>query len=851
MPLRASSRGDAERQNHARKRAASPFGAPFSFGTPLRLNSQPPPRSKRAPSRGAPRRVLDVLDNRDPRRPRPNADGYGVTAPGRYPDLDAPFVSIVKETSKAPNPTAAAATAAVPAARATAGDASAAAAVARAAATASADAVFARGEAARFAAAKAAPRVAFGGRPSPKRASLLRSRGGAGARLSVAAAAAARRPRRFRRSASGAADSDSSPDRSVRAERRAGGGKDGGANGGAFGAGPAYSFGARTPPVRGASLWWGLGAGADASPGPGAYSDASSARSPSRVGASGPKFTFGARVGPDWASSGPGKDAPAPGSYFRDLDAVSRNVRDSANGARGAAPSFTLAKRLSPGGASDVARGGDAPGPGRYDAARPGEGIMGGGPAFTMGGGAAGSPGLGEASPSPSPGPGAYDTVSAGVGSDAPAFTMYARVPDVSGMRMAASVPGPGHYAPEVFPLSTRDAPAGHVNPGRAFLWAPKGYTFGRRGASGEEGVARGGGKSARKRAETARTPGPGAYETARSELRSTGATAFGAPPRLDSRSAGPLGPGPGEYEPDEAPDARRTRGDARTAVDIRRGTARDAPGGAFGRVGADATPGPGEFELDGEAEARVAARRKRRGAVDIGRSSARDAPGGVFDGAGAGGDATPGPGAFHPKIDERGVAVRETHGKPRGPVDMGKTTGRSAAGGAFDTRDGPGPGEHHPDLVFDDAEAALSPGAALRRKGVRSSEPHDAGKEKARSLAAPGPGPGEYEAARSRPTGAATIPKAPRRSSLVPRDATSRPGPADYEPEDDAPHPLTIAGLLRQRMVSRRGGRPWDAGRAGRAAASRGAARRAQSPPRRGGGGTRSARAVSARTRA
>ena len=115
MPLRASSRGDAERQNHARKRAASPFGAPFSFGTPLRLNSQPPPRSKRAPFRGAPRRVLDVLDDRDPRRPRPNADGYGVTAPGRYPDLDAPFVSIVKETSKAPNPTAAAAAAAVPA----------------------------------------------------------------------------------------------------------------------------------------------------------------------------------------------------------------------------------------------------------------------------------------------------------------------------------------------------------------------------------------------------------------------------------------------------------------------------------------------------------------------------------------------------------------------------------------------------------------------------------------------------------------------------------------------------------------------------------------------------------------
>ena len=54
--------------------------------------------------------------------------------------------------------------------------------------------------------------------------------------------------------------------------------EDGGANAGAFGAGPAYSFGARTSPVPGASLWWGPGAGSDASPGPGAYAGASSAR---------------------------------------------------------------------------------------------------------------------------------------------------------------------------------------------------------------------------------------------------------------------------------------------------------------------------------------------------------------------------------------------------------------------------------------------------------------------------------------------------------------------------------------------------------------------------------------------
>ena len=326
------------------------------------------------------------------------------------------------------------------------------AASAEAAAAASADAAFARGKAARLAAAKAAPRVAFGGRPPPKRASPPR-RAGAGRRADIAAAATSRRSRRFRRSARDGSDSDSSFD-----SGSAGSGdvkEDGGANAGAFGAGPAYSFGARTSPVPGASLWWGPGAGSDASPGPGAYAGASSARlarhvpavtfgkprdthregageespkpstkppsakkpkkqsggvwdplggvdpdapgpghyydparSPSRVGASGPKFSFGGgkddigklrspgphdTPGPgayhadapataasagglacreevhlrrarraDWASSGPGKDAPAPGSYFRDLDVVGRNVRDSANGARGGAPSFTF-----------------------------------------------------------------------------------------------------------------------------------------------------------------------------------------------------------------------------------------------------------------------------------------------------------------------------------------------------------------------------------------------------------------------------------------------------------------------------------------------------------------------------
>ena len=1555
MPPRASSRGDAGRRKHKQKRAASPFGAPFSFGTPLRLNSQPPPRSKRAPSPGEKRRVLDVLDDRDQIGSRPNVGGYGVTAPGAYPDLEQPFVSITdgSEASEAPNPAAAAsgpgpAAGGDPLRRVAAGDASAVVAAARAAsaeaaAAASADAAYARGKAARLAAAKAAPRVAFGGRPPPKRASPPR-RAGAGRRAGVPAAAT-RRSRRLRvlRAANADSDSDSSSDGS------SDGNADGKENVGAkhdtmaFGAGPAFSFGARTSPVPGASLWWGPGAGPDASPGPGAYGDPESrlarhvpavtfgkprdgtgegagvdrsptkppsakksrgvwdplggvdpdapgpghyydpARSPSRVGASGPKFsfgggkddigklrapgphdtpgpgayhdsaaaaaagaaagspgskkfTFGGRVGPDWASSGPGKDAPAPGSYVRDLDVLGRNVRDSANGARAVAPSFTfgggplrleksaaasragatpgpgeydgdessgdacdpsatdgrspskqgrpktgftfgfrrdeensdarastpgpgaydvpgslrkhgerddendprgrksrgsgpaftLAQRL-PGGAMDLSRAGDTPGPGEYDAARPGEGILGGGPAFTMGGAA--SPGA-SPSPSPSPGPGAYADVRDAVGRDAPAFTMYGRVPDVAGEKKAASVPGPGaydvvrpvagapgspadgagatsarkpgptlkgreawgathsgldsagkhspgpaayvtdavarpfrdapaytmaarpesagtcvdahdtpgpgeyhawdddasdddafvggssgkknknrspsrrkgvtfgvrpahggalshlgesaskpgpgqyhdmhfpsaardrgpaftirerrgtaeddglsdgpgpgeyygeyreddlavvagerrgvtiagrtpaagfdaatfgsaspgpayyvgpytkadldygpaisfkppmasgrdapggpldsvarnadipgpgYYAPEVFQFPIKDAPEGNVGPGGEFLWAPKGYTFGWRGAYGEEGVpreenvspgpgeyypdadddgvygfagtgstpwrpapgvtigvrpretpvrrsrsspgpgeyyrptdgsigaagARGPkrgariedrrtwetqkrkekktdvpaptdydvrssgakrltekrapahvivarrGESARKKKETAEAPAPGEYETARSALRSTGATKFGKVPPSDGRNLPPpySGPAPGEYEPDYSPDELRKRRASRSAVDIGKSTTRDAPGGVFdgAKSGGDATPGPGEFELDGEAKARVEARAKRRGAVDIARGTTRDAPGGVFDKALSTKSLTPGPGEFWPdegtdkKKNRRGFAfpstthasaggaldsvlrAGETPGpgehwpedgdglttvggarapgftmpksarddgkrgttdtpgpgafhpdgdtsdvRVRGAVNMGKATGRSAAGGVFDTRDGPGPGEHHPELVFDDGRS-LSPVAASKRKGVRWSEPPD--ETKKRGAASPGPGPGEYESARTPSAGAATMPKAPRRSSLVARDAAQRPGPADYEPDDDAPHPMTVAGLLRRRMASGRGESPQNAAEARRLAAARAAARRIRSPPRPGVG--------------
>ena len=63
--------------------------------------------------------------------------------------------------------------------------------------------------------------------------------------------------------------------------------EDGGANAGAFGAGPAYSR-ARTPPAPGRPVV-GSGAGSDASPGPGVYAGASSARLARHV----PAVTFG------------------------------------------------------------------------------------------------------------------------------------------------------------------------------------------------------------------------------------------------------------------------------------------------------------------------------------------------------------------------------------------------------------------------------------------------------------------------------------------------------------------------------------------------------------------------------
>ena len=85
---------------------------------------------------------------------------------------------------------------------------------------------------------------------------------------------------------------------------------------------------------------------------------------------------------------------------------------------------------------------GDTPGPGEYDAARPSRGA-GRRAGEAMGGDAAPVPGDGVPVPGPRRVRGGRRR---GPGGDAPAFTMYARVPDLAGERMAAGTPGPGAY---------------------------------------------------------------------------------------------------------------------------------------------------------------------------------------------------------------------------------------------------------------------------------------------------------------------------------------------------------------------------------------------------------------------
>ena len=77
-------------------------------------------------------------------------------------------------------------------------------------------------------------------------------------------------------------------------------------------------------------------------PGPGAYDVVGAPDDGDVRGSRNKGFTFGGKVGVDWASAGPGRDAPAVGKYFRDLDKLGGDVRDSVNGPGGRGPAFSF-----------------------------------------------------------------------------------------------------------------------------------------------------------------------------------------------------------------------------------------------------------------------------------------------------------------------------------------------------------------------------------------------------------------------------------------------------------------------------------------------------------------------------
>ena len=83
-------------------------------------------------------------------------------------------------------------------------------------------------------------------------------------------------------------------------------------------------------------------AGGEDVPGPGAYDVVGAPDDGDVRGSRNKGFTFGGKVGVDWASAGPGRDAPPSGKYFRDLDKLGGDVRDSVKGPGGRGPAFSF-----------------------------------------------------------------------------------------------------------------------------------------------------------------------------------------------------------------------------------------------------------------------------------------------------------------------------------------------------------------------------------------------------------------------------------------------------------------------------------------------------------------------------
>jgi collagen type III alpha len=468
----------------------------------------------------------------------------------------------------------------------------------------------------------------------------------------------------------------------------------------------------------------------DDAPGPGEY--AKELDAVTKDGSSGPSYTFGRRHANDGAMGNMKEKAamPGPGAYrVHDADDDAADDAAGGSGRRRKRPKpkrgYTIATRTKDPATIGDARGGpDWPGPGEYhDSDRIAADAEGG---RTMG---ARLPAAGtDATPGKEgPGPamyGGYTTADLEVGTE---WSMGERLETggVFANAMGEDAPGPGYYAPEVFQW-----PVGKVVP-----WKQVGFTI--RPRRDDDGG--GGGRS-----PGPPTPGPGYYEPDTSTLEAD-ARAKTPPWRMKgvsvktregwekaaARERKSDAPAPTDYDP-TPPNGRSPGGPAHT-IGVRRGpSARRA---AAARR--NPSPGPGAYE---------------NGPRPIGASNVAKLQKGVVLGARppdrkAAADAdAPAPGEYYPDGDGDDARKKTSS---RGP-NLGRATGHDAPGGALDaaTRAGrtPGPGEFY-DETTDARRRARGRATTISRTA------HDAygGFMDVARRGGETPGPGEFYSAGGR----------------------------------------------------------------------------------------------------
>ena len=514
----------------------------------------------------------------------------------------------------------------------------------------------------------------------------------------------------------------------------------------------------------------------------------------------GPSFTFGTRV-----SSDPREKAsalvPGPGSYqaARSLEHTSGEVR---------APAFTMGERLRDPASEELSSVGPAgfserPGPGEYH--DDGGYVIGdlgeSGPGFTMyerlGDGAV--PRKGRDGPGPAHYVGPFDPASAGEatraspGARAPSFApnvMSGR--DAPGgprdqVANAVGIPGPGYYAPEVFQFPRRDpggdeaefGGGGGGNSGGEFLWAPKGYTFGWKGAFGDH-LPR----------ETDPTPGPGEYQSGGPLTRSLGDSSEWRPRGITigarlgreaerARRSAEARPGPGSYrtaKPFENAGPAGARGPKRGAI-IR---SRSAWERQKARERRGAGPGPGAYDAANPRARRHAEKRAPKYTI----ATRLDAPSAADARRRA---AEPAPGEYEPapSFADRRLSA--------GPTIVGE---RRPSPGAESGRLVPAPGEYEPDAATAearrrrDARSAVAIGRAPTRDA-----PGGAFDAAVRGAAEPTPGPGAFESSGRSGGGVGSDGRTPvrigkgatraRGGAFDERRAAETPGPGEFEPDE------------------------------------------------------------------